>query len=407
MTQPALSTTEENRIILLATLIQFVHIVDFMMVMPLGPDFARELGIPLSMIGVIGGSYTFAAAFAALASAFFLDRYARKNALLFFLCGLCLATLAGAFAFDLSSMLAARIIAGLFGGLMPALGNALIADIIPPERRGVAIGKVMGSFALASVLGVPFGLQLSQWFGWQSPFIGMSALGLVTLLLIWRFLPFYPPFETNVPARKKLSDMRLLLSDRLSLTALLLMNLSMFTAFLIIPNVAAHLQLNLHYPRAHLGWLYMAGGACSLIGMRLAGRWVDRTSATRIACLATAMFIVSVGLGFAILPALMPPMLIFIFFMVGNTMRSVCAQTLTSKIPPPALRGGYMALQSTMINLAGALGAFLSSMLLLEKDGQLLHMPLVSGISMACAMLLPFLFWSVEKQLRQRPQAVH
>ena len=118
--------------------VQFVNILDFMMVMPLGPDFADKLGIETHQLGLVGGSYTAAAAVAGVAGAFFLDRFDRRKALALAMLGLAFGTIAGAFATDLTSLLAARVVAGIFGGPATSVGLAIIADVVPAERRGRA-----------------------------------------------------------------------------------------------------------------------------------------------------------------------------------------------------------------------------------------------------------------------------
>jgi predicted MFS family arabinose efflux permease len=130
--------------------------------MPLGPDFARSLGIDTSHIGLVGGSYTAAAAVTGVVGSMYLDRFDRRLALGVTMLGLVLGTVAGGFAVGLGSLLAARLIAGAFGGPATSLSLAVIADTVPPERRGKAIGAVMGAFSIASILGVPAGLELAS-----------------------------------------------------------------------------------------------------------------------------------------------------------------------------------------------------------------------------------------------------
>ena len=128
----------ERNLILTVALIQFVNILDFMLVMPLGPDFSKSLGIPASDIGIIGGSYSFSAAFVGLLAALFLDKFPRKSAILFCLFGLAIATFLTVIVWDKYSMIAARLLAGAFGGPLTALANAVVIDYIPEERRGRA-----------------------------------------------------------------------------------------------------------------------------------------------------------------------------------------------------------------------------------------------------------------------------
>ena len=140
----------ERRVVLLLGAVQFVNILDFMIVMPLGPDFSKALGIPVSHLGTIGGSYTASAAISGLVGSLFLDKFDRRKALGWSMAGLVLGTLAGGFATGLNTLLLARVVAGLFGGPATSLSFSIIADIIPPERRGKAMGIVMGAFSLAS-----------------------------------------------------------------------------------------------------------------------------------------------------------------------------------------------------------------------------------------------------------------
>src|SRR3954466_9011556 len=106
----------ERKLIFLLSCVQFINIVDFMMVMPLGPDFARGLSIPLDRLGLVAGTYTAAAAVAGLVAAPFLDRFDRRRALFVAMLGLVTGTAAGGFATSLATMLLARVVAGAFGG---------------------------------------------------------------------------------------------------------------------------------------------------------------------------------------------------------------------------------------------------------------------------------------------------
>src|SRR6187551_1499783 len=160
-----------------------------MIVLPLGPDFATALGIPMNKLGWIGGAYTLSAAVAGIVGASLLERFGKRAALCTSLFGLALATLAGAAATGLGSLLAARLVAGAFGGPATALGYAIIADVVPPGRRGRAMGIVLGSFSVASVLGVPMGLELARLFGWRTPFMVIAGMTLASLLLARTLLP--------------------------------------------------------------------------------------------------------------------------------------------------------------------------------------------------------------------------
>jgi predicted MFS family arabinose efflux permease len=401
-----LSPVNERHLILLVGLVQFVNILDFMMVMPLGPDFAMALAIPTSAIGEIGGAYTFAAALSGLLTALFLDQYSRKRALLVCLLGLIVATFCGAFVWDSSSMIGARLLAGVFGGPLSSLSIALIADYIPAERRGAAMGKVMSSFSLASVLGVPFGLELAQHLSWRAPFIVTAVLGVGVAMLALAKLPYHKPFSHIESLSGRVKSLFSILRSPLALTSYAMMGCAMMAGFMIIPNISAHLQLNLDYPRSQLGLLYFCGGAVSFFSMRFAGKLIDRTSATHTLTLFTLMLVAVLAVGFIWYSKAIPVLPVFILFMVAMTGRTVSAQTLSSKIPKPSQRGAYMSVQSSITHFASALGAYVPSLILVEEAGRLNHMATIGVMAVALSLMVPFLCWKVEKRVKARvPEA--
>src|SRR3954470_8879918 len=255
----------ERTVIFLIGAVQFVNILDFMMVMPLGPFFAGPLGIPGSRIGVIGGSYTAAAAVSGIACSFFLDRFDRRKALAMAMAGLVLATALGGFSTGLASILFARILAGAFGGPATSLSLSIVADLIPPERRGKALGAVMGSFSVAAVLGVPAGLELARWGGWRLPFFSIAGLGLGLVPLAIAFLP---PLTGHLVAgrnRGSASGFLGLLSRPIVQLSGVATIVVMASAFLIIPVMTPYLIFNLGFPARNLKWIYMAGGTLSFV----------------------------------------------------------------------------------------------------------------------------------------------
>jgi len=384
--------------------VQFVNVLDFMMVMPLGPDFAAGLGIPASRLGLVGGAYTAAAALSGIAASTFLDRFDRRRALSVAMLGLVIATAAGGLATGFGTMLVARVAAGAFGGPATSLSLSIVADAVPAERRGKALGAVMGAFSVASVLGVPAGLELAHRGTWRTPFFAVAALG---LLVAGAALAFMPPMvghlaRPGLPARPGPP----LLRSRPALLSLCATATSMFSGFAIVPNIAAHLQYNLGLPRDRLGGLYMAGGVVSFVVLRVAGRWVDRFGAPRVAGAGTVVFVAVLLGAFAFPPAWLPLLAIFPCFMIGNSLRNVSVSTLSSRVPSPPERARFMSAQSAVQHLASALGAGLSTQLLtVEPDGRLGGMRTLAFLSIGVASLLPFLLAAVAGALTRREAA--
>jgi predicted MFS family arabinose efflux permease len=396
----------ERRILLIIALVQFINILDFMMVMPLGPDFAASLHIPLQHLGYIGGAYTMASAVTGLIGALFLDRYDRKRVILITLMGLSFATILPAFATNMSMLVGARILAGMFGGPLTALSLSMLADVIPLERRGAAMGKVMGAFSLASVLGVPFGLELSRLFAWQIPFITLGLAAFATYIMAWFFLPPDTNELSKDLLKFRMKRLRVTLQNPLAWSAWGFTACAMIAAFMIIPNFTSHVQFNMNFPRDKLGIMYLFSGTVSFFSMRLVGKIVDKTGATLMSILSTVLFVISILFGFVFYKHGLTPIFFSMFFTVAMTSRNIAGQTLSSEVPLPVERASFMSLQMSITHASCAIGAFISSMILTENADtkQILHTGTVGWISIVLSLLIPVLFWNTERLLKRRAE---
>ena len=413
----------ELTLILLVAAVQFVNILDFVMVMPLGPDFAQALAIPLSALGYVGGAYTFAAALAGLAGSTFLDRFDRRSALAVAMGGLVIGTALGGFAPQLAmlepiqvlsrhtghpapllALMAARVLAGMFGGPATSLALSIIADRIPAERRGKAMGIVMGAFAAASVLGGPLGLELARRQGWRAPFFAVAGVGAVVALSAISLLPKLTGHLTAARARDRFAFL-LLFKKPLVLLSWSTTATVMMAGFILIHNLSSYVQGHLGYPRAELGTLYMAGGVLSFASTQAGGRIVDKLGAARTALFGSVVLVITIQIGFALAPPLLPVVALFMLFMTAMGLRNVSYQTLASRVPEAAERAGFMSIQSSVQHLASSCGAFLSARLLTEADGKLIGMPTVARISLALSACVPLMLFLLERAVLRRDRA--
>lgn len=369
------------------------------MVMPIGPDISRAIGIPLDRLGLLGSAYTGAAAVAGILGMFLLGRFARKSALIVCLLGLAAGTLAGGLAQGMGSLMASRIVAGIFGGPATSLTIALVADCFAIERRGRAMGAVMTAFAVAAVVGVPLTLKLSELGTWSTPFFFVALITGLATFLVAKYLPGSAGLPSGeFPGWHRV---RKFLSQKIVWAAYLATCLGMMSGFAIIPNIAAYIQNNLGFPREHMGELYLAGGLASLVAMRIGGICVDRFGSARVTtlvslCLATLLFvgIVKPVSGFS-------PLILFMTFMPVMSMRNVSFQTLHTKVPLEEDRAIYMPGLSTINSLGSATGAYLATQFLsADAHGVLLGMPQVALISIVLTLALVPLIWYVENSLQ-------
>lgn len=391
----------ERVFLLLIGAVQCVNILDFMMVMPLGPDFAAAFGVPNSRLGLLGASYTLAAAASGIAGSFFLDRFDRRKALAVTLAGLVVSTALGGLVESFDTMLASRCAAGLFGGPASALALAIVSDVIPPERRGRAMGAVLGAFAVASVFGVPVGLELAHLGDWRTPFFAVATLAALVAALAVALLP---PLVGHLALRhERPATLRSMLARREVVLALTANAVVMLGHFALVPNLAAYFQFNFGYPREDMGLLYFGGGLISLGTMRLAGHLADRIGPPLVATGATVAYIAILFFSYIVPLYGFPVLLLFAGFMVTSSFRAVPMRALASRVPNPAERARYMSTQSAIDHIAAAGGALLGAHLLRElPGGRLEGMDSLGWVTIALSATVPGLLFLVERRVRSR-----
>jgi predicted MFS family arabinose efflux permease len=393
----------EKWIVLIVSLVQFVNILDFMMVMPLGPDFARDLHIPMEKIGMIGGTYTLAAFVSGVVGSFFLDRFDRKKALLFSLAGLSIATVAGGLSNGLFSLLVARVAAGFFGGPATATALSIISDVIPPSRRGKAMGTVMLSFSLASILGIPVGLELARLKGWPMPFFAVGALGLVVLILATKLLPTMTGHFTSKHKEQVTESLTKQFTDPSYLLSFSMLGLGIFSTFIMVPNLSAYLQFNLHWPREHMGMLYFSGGLVSIVSAQLGGRLSDKYGSIVPVIIASVLILAILWFGYIHFIPGTPVPLIFAGYMFANNLRFVSFNTLSSKVPAPHLRARFTSVQGAIQHAMSSLGAWGSTLFLTTAaTGELVGMPTIATITAVAVLITPIIVYQLEKRVKGR-----
>jgi predicted MFS family arabinose efflux permease len=404
-------------IVFLIASVQFVNVLDFVMVMPLGPDFAKSLGFSEARVGLVGGAYTAAASVAGLLGSLFLDRFDRRKALFVAMLGLVTGTVLGGFAVDLRTLIGARVLAGLFGGPATALSIAIVSDAVPNQLRGRALGIVFGAFSLASIFGVPLGLWLGELNGWRTPFFSVAGLGVVVTLGAVAMLP---PMTGHLEQRFEHPVGTLELVRRpLVQTAYLLVALVMMAGFIVIPNISGYLQLNLGVARDELKYLYFFGGIASFIAMQAGGWLVDKFGSFRTGTFGSLLVGLVVLLGLWMVPPVIPPVALFALFMTGMALRNVSYSTLVTKVPETQVRARYQSLSSAVQHASSALAAILSSQLMervprVPQPGdapgrvpfELTGMQNVAALSMVLTLMIPLLLWKVESALNKRKDDV-
>ncbi len=354
VTAPALRS--ERTILLTLAAVQFTHILDYMIMMPLGAGLMREFELSPAQFSHLVAAYGGAAAIAGIIGGFFLDRVDRKHALLWLYSGFGLATLACALAPSHHALLAARLLAGAFGGLAGAVVVATVGDVVPPERRGRGFAMVMSAFPLASIAGVPLGLTLANRFQWHAPFFLLAALAGPILLAITRNIPSRPPLTLTGPRPHPFLAMRDLLAERVHWRGFAVTAALIFSGSCVIPFMAPSMIANVGLTESQLPFVYFFGGLATFASTRWIGQLTDRHDKLHVLAAITVPAIAAVLILTRLGPAPLPLVLIVTtLFFVGMSGRFGPATALVANSVAPRFRGGFMSLNSAIQQGVGAL----------------------------------------------------
>jgi MFS transporter, DHA1 family, inner membrane transport protein len=373
----ATAETRRRELILLLILasVQFTSIVDFMVVMPLGPQLMAKLGINPTQFSRIVASYTIAAGLAGLLVSSIMDRFGRKSAYLTLYAGFLLGTLLCGLSRSYSVLLAARVVTGAFGGILAGLSLAIIADVFPEERRGRATGILMSAFAVASVVGVPTGIALGAKYGWYTPFLILAGLGLPVFFIAFYGLPPLREHLHHAVHAHPLAQIASTFSRANHLRSFALTVAVMLGSFSVIPFVSMFLVANVGVSEANLTWVFVTGGLLTLVGAPLIGRLADRLGKLRVyravALIATALILVITNL--PRVPLAVAAGVVGVF-MLSNAGRMTAALAMISGSVERRRRGGFMSANSAVQHLASGFGAMIGGRILSKApDGMILH----------------------------------
>ena len=393
-TNPGAVANEWLLLLVLAS-VQFTHIMDFMVMMPLGPQFMRVLSLTPQQFGWLVSIYTFSASLCGFIAALYIDRYDRKHALLFLYAGLAVATLLCALAPSFGALLAARALAGAFGGILSATIFSIIGDVIPEHRRATATGTVMMAFSVAAILGVPTGLYLANHFDWRAPFLLLSGIGTIFLGIAWRVLPALRSHLDHHHTHGPMQQLHVIFSEPRHLNAFALIATLMFAGFSIIPYISPYLVANAGLPEADLPILYFFGGLVTLMSSRSIGRladhWGKREVFITVASLSIIPILVITHVRHV---SLLSAVVIMVFFMVLVSGRLVPAIALITSSVEPRLRGSFMNFNSSIQQLSAGLAAA-SAGAIIDKtpDGTLAHYDRVGLLATVCTLVCIALAW--------------
>lgn len=362
--------------------------------MPLGPQLIRIMHISPLQFSYLVSAYTFSAGVSGFAAAFFVDKYDRKKVLLTGYTGFIIGTFACAFSPTYHLLLASRILAGTFGGLISAQVQSIVADTFPFERRGKAMGTLMAAFSVASVVGVPLGLYFATVYNWQYPFMIVGALGLIIIPLVYLYIPnMVDHIQKHETKPNPFAVITNILSNTNQLRALMLTSTLMFAHFIIVPLLSPFMVANVGFTEHQLTYIYLVGGTLTIFSAPLVGKLADKygkhsvLTAFSFIALLPLFFITHIG----VVP-LYVALTITAGFFVFSGGRMIPSMALVSSVVTPQQRGSFMSINSSLQQITTGLAAFIAGNIVIKSsEGPLLHYNWIGYISIvatfACILI--------------------
>jgi predicted MFS family arabinose efflux permease len=386
----AAAFTRYQKVVLgLLAFLQFAVILDFMLMAPLGALIMPALSITPKQFGLVVSAYAFSAGTAGLLTAGFADRFDRKKLLLFFYGGFVLGTLWCGLAPNFESLLAARIVTGLFGGVIGSIVLAISTDLFPASMRGRVMGVIQTAFAASQVLGLPAGLYLSNHWDWHMPFFAMAALGLVGgVVVAWRLQP--------VDGHLKLPQERGAFAHLLAFAATALLTTG---GFMLMPFSSAFTVNNLGIGLHSLPVVYLVTGLCTIVFGPLIGRAADKFGKFRMFTIGTLVAMTMVQIYTHLGPVALPVLIaVNAVLFVGIFSRMIPFQAMVAGVPSPAQRGAFNAISASVQQLSGGIASVVAGHIVTAgADGRLQHFEWVGHVVVAASVASFLLVWRLQR----------
>ncbi len=396
---------KERWYIVILAAIQIVHILDFVIMMPLGPRFMRVFNITPIEFSTLVSAYTFSAGIVGFLGALYADHFDRKKFLLFNFTGFIVGTFMCGISTSFGTLLVARIIAGAFGGILNANVLSLVSDLIPFQRRGAAMGVVMSAFSISSVLGVPTGLYIANAFDWHWTFFLICIIGVIFWVLSFFMLPSVKIRTEPKSFKDNLSNFKAILIQKDYLQSFLLTSVLGFGIFGIIPFISPYMVRNVGLTEEQLPLIYLIGGACTIMSARFIGKMCDKVGSFKVFRVVAIISIFPILL-LTNLPAGLPLWLALVstslFTMTGSG-RFIPAMTIISAVVKPQERGTFMSLENAARQISSGAASQVAGLIIgSTAAGALTNYNYVGFIAIITSLIAIYIAFRIKNKFNLR-----
>ena len=390
--------------IALLAIIQFTVVLDFMVLSPLGVFVMDDFAITPKQFGWVVSAYAFSAGASGLMAAGFADKFDRKKLLVFFYVGFVVGTVLCAIATNYEFLLFARIITGLFGGVLGSIGFAIITDIFSMQVRGRVMGFVQMSFAVSQVLGIPIGLLLATHFSWHSPFWMIVVLSILTLVAI---IVYMKPVTAHLDIKSDRNAFEHLIKTLTKpdyIRGFLATVLLATGGYMLMPFGSAFSIHNLGIRQDQLFMLYGITGVFAMIFGPFVGKYSDKIGAYKIFVFGSLVSIITVAIytQLGITPYWIIQTLNVILY-VSITCRIISSSTLMSAVPELSDRGAFMSINSSIQQIAGGVASAIAGLIVVQKsDGKLEHYEMIGYLVIVATLFTIGMMYMIHLQVAKK-----
>ena len=402
-------TGYQKFIIALLALLQFTIILDFIIISPLGDILMKSLEMTPAKFGIAVSAYAFSAGASGLLAAGFADKFDRKKLLVFFYTGFIIGTIFCAMATNYWTLLSARIFTGLFGGVIGSVSLAIVTDLFELNQRGRVMGFIQMAFATSQILGIPIGLYCANHWGWHSAFLMIAAIGVLILLgVIIKLQPVNKHLALQADKNAFLHLWHTLNNKKyqIGFTAIAFLSVG---GFMLQPLGSAFLINNIGIPQADLPTVYFFTGLSVLFIMPLVGKLSDKVSKVRLFAAGSFISIITILVytNLSQVP-LWEVILINMVMFMGVMSRMIPATTLNTAIPEMKDRGAYMAITSSLQQIAGGIAAVCAGYIVVQetKTSPLQHYDTLGYVIAGVTLISVYLISRVGKMVNDKSTPV-
>ena len=391
-------------VIAILAILQFTIILDFMVLSPLGERLLLELDITTSQFGLVVSAYAFSAGASGLLAAGFADKYDRKKLLLFFYTGFIAGTILCAIAPTYHLLLIARIITGIFGGVIGSISFAIISDLFRLDQRGRVMGSVQSAFAASQILGLPIGLLLSNKFGWHAPFWMIAGFGIVLGVCMVLYLKPITGHLLHRSDRNPFQHMMKTILNSSYLKAFLATTFLATGGFMLMPFGAAFAVNNMGLTREQLPILYGVTGFFSIGFGFLTGVLSDKIGKFKVFVIGSVISMIMVGVYTSLgITALWIAITINVILFIGISARMISASALMTAIPEPQDRGAFMSINSSVQQISGGVASAVAGLIVVqESNGRLAHYEALGYVVIGSMVLVTWLVYIINRMVESK-----